>query len=129
MHIGEPAFDAYLTAELERAIELLSFRGARVALFTAPYYEGFERLDGGRWPENDPHRVDRFNQILHAVARRHPGVVQIVDVGRALSPTGRYTSRIGGVTVRTDDGIHVTPAGAKVLTSRVVPQLAAMRAP
>jgi peptidoglycan/LPS O-acetylase OafA/YrhL len=128
-HLGQPAFDAYITAEFERAVALLSARGARVALLTAPYYEGFERLDGGHWPEDDPRRVNRFNQILHAVARRHPGVVQVVDVGRALSPNGRYASRIGGVTVRTDDGIHVTPEGAKVLTSRVVPQLAAMRAP
>jgi lysophospholipase L1-like esterase len=128
-HLGQPAFDAYITAELDRAVDLLSARGARVALFTAPYYDGFERLDGGRWPEDDPRRVDRFNQILRAVAQRHPGGVQVVDVGRALSPHGRYTSRIGGVTVRTDDGIHVTPEGAKVLTSKVLPALAAMRAP
>jgi hypothetical protein len=126
-HLGQPAFDAYITSELEQAVELLSFRGARVALFTAPYYDGFERLDGGRWPEDDPHRVDRFNQILRAVARRHPGVVQVVDVGRAFSPNGRYTRRIGGVTVRTDDGIHVTPEGARLLTSKVLPQLAGMR--
>jgi hypothetical protein len=125
-HVGQPAFDRYLTAELEQAVDLLSFRGARVALFTAPYYGGFERLDGGRWPEDDPRRVDRFNQVLRAVARRHPGVVQVVDVGRAFSPKGRYTRRIGGVAVRTDDGTHVTPAGAAYLTSKVLPKLAAI---
>ena len=126
MHIGEPAFDAYISAELERAVDLLSFRGARVALFTAPYYEGFERLDGGRWVENDPHRVDRFNQLLRAVARRHPGIVQVVDVGGIFSPKHRYTRRIGGVAVRTDDGTHVTSEGARLLTPTVLPQLAAM---
>jgi len=125
-HIGEPDFDAYLTGELEQAVDLLSFRGARVAFFTAPYYGGFERLDGGRWPEDDPHRVDRFNQILRAVARRHPGVVHVIDVGRALCPKGRYTRRIGGIAVRTDDGTHVTPKGAAYLTPKVLPQLAAM---
>jgi hypothetical protein len=125
-HIGRPAFDTYLTAELEQAVDLLSSRGARVALFTAPYYEGFERPDGGRWPEDDPRRVDRFNQILRVIARRHPDVVQVVDVGGALSPKGRYTRRIAGVAVRTDDGTHVTPEGAAYLTSKVLPQLGAM---
>jgi hypothetical protein len=125
-HLGEPAFDAYITAELDRAVDLLSFRGARVALFTAPYYNGFERLDGGSWSENDPRRVDRFNQILRAIARRRPGVVQVVDIGRIFSPKGHYTRRIDGVAVRTDDGIHVTEEGARLLTPKVLPQLAAM---
>ena len=97
-----------------------------MALFTAPYYDGFERLDGGHWPEDDPHRVDRFNQILRGIARRRPGVVRVVDVGRVFSPKGRYTSRIGGVAVRTDDGVHVTAEGARLLTPKVLPQLAAM---
>jgi hypothetical protein len=127
-HLGQPAFDAYITAELDRAVELLSSRGTRVALFTAPYYDGFERLDGGHWPEDDPHRVDRFNQILRAVARRHPGLVQVVDLGRQLSPKGRYTRTLGGVVVRTEDGVHVTPEGAALLPSKVLPELAAMRA-
>jgi peptidoglycan/LPS O-acetylase OafA/YrhL len=125
-HLGEPAFDAYMTAELERAVDLLSFGGARVALFTAPYYGGLERLDGGHWPEDDPRRVDRFNQILRGIARRHPGVVQVIDVGGIFSPQGHYTRRIGGVAVRTDDGIHVTAAGAQLLTPKVLPQLVAM---
>jgi len=125
-HLGEPAFDAYITADLNRAVDLLSFRGARVALFTAPYYNGFERLDGGHWPEDDPHRVDRFNQILRSIARRRPGVVRVVDVGGFFSPKGRYTRRIDGVAVRTDDGVHVTPAGARFLRPKVLPQLAAM---
>ena len=71
-----------------------------MVLFTAPYYEGFEQLDGRRWPEDEPRRVDRFNQILRDVARRHPRVVRVVDVGGVLSPNGRYTERIGGVAVR-----------------------------
>jgi peptidoglycan/LPS O-acetylase OafA/YrhL len=125
-HLGEPAFDAYITADLNRAVDLLTFRGARVALFTAPYYNGFERLDGGHWPEDDPHRVDRFNQIVRGIARRRPGVVQVVDVGGFFSPKGRYTRRIDGVAVRTDDGVHVTPAGARFLRPKVLPQLAAM---
>ena len=125
-HLGEPDFDAYITAELNRAVDLLSFRGARVALFTAPYYDGFERLDGGHWSEDDPRRVDRFNQILRSIARRRPGTVHVVDVGKVLSPGGHYTRMIGGVAVRNDDGIHVTAEGARLLTAKVLPQLAAI---
>ena len=110
-HVGEAAFDAYLTGEVERALTAVA--PARVVLLTAPYYHRGERPDGGRWPEDDPARVDAFNAILRAVAARHPGV-RVVDLNAHLSPGGRYARTLDGVVVRYD-GVHVSPAGARLL--------------
>jgi hypothetical protein len=125
-HLGKRAFDERLRGELEHAVEVLHARGASVAFFTAPYYQGVERLDGGNWSEDDPDRVDRFNQVLRQVAARHRDVVKVIDVGSVLSPDGRYTRRIDGVAMRTGDGVHVTSDGARRLAVRVLPQLAAI---
>jgi hypothetical protein len=125
-HIGEPTFDTYLRRELERAITLLSSHGATVALLTAPYFQGVERPDGGRFPEDDPRRVDRFNQLLRDVAGRHPDLARVVEVGRVLSRRGRYVARIAGAPVRTRDGVHVTAAGRKLVAAAVLPELVAI---
>ena len=85
-HIGEPAYDAHLADRLDRGVAALASRGAHVVLLTAPYYDGLERPDGGRWPEDDRSRVDRFNRILRDVAARHGGQVTVIDLGRMLSP-------------------------------------------
>lgn len=120
-HVGEPAFDAYLTGEVERALTVLA--PARVVLLTAPYYHRGERPDGGRWPEDDPARVDAFNAILRSVAARHDGV-RVVDLNARLSPDGHYTRTLNGVVVRYD-GVHVSPAGARLIEPWLVAALTA----
>jgi len=55
MHIGMPAYDSYLSTELDRLIGALDARGAKVVLLTTPCVQPQERPDGGRWAEDDPH--------------------------------------------------------------------------
>ena len=95
-HLGDPGYDAYETAQLDRAVAVLSSGGARVALFTAPYFHTGEQPDGSPWPQDDPARVDRLNQLLADVARRHPGVVSLVPLNRFLDPQGRFTWTLDG---------------------------------
>ncbi|HEU0130915.1 MAG TPA: acyltransferase family protein [Mycobacteriales bacterium] len=113
MHLGQPAYDAYVTARLDRAVTVLSAGGTRVALLTAPYYKRGERPDGGRFPEDDPARVDRFNELLRGVAARHPGV-RVVELNSALAPEGTFTKRINGTLVRYD-GVHISAGGARLI--------------
>ena len=40
----------------------------------------------------------------------------VADLGARLDPHGRYTRTIDGVVVRFADGIHVTPAGAALVS-------------
>ena len=124
--IGERVFDRYLRTELERAVEVLTSRGARLAIATAPYYRRGERPDGGIWPEDEPWRVDRFNVLVREVAAFHPDRVTVVDLNaRTTSRPGRYTSSVDGVRMRYD-GVHFTRPGAQRLAPWLLPQLRAL---
>ena len=112
-HIGDPTFDAYLLAELRRALDVLESSGSRVVVTTVPYSRYGERPDGSLWPEDDPQRVDRWNALLRReVAGRE--AVSVMDLNKKLGPSGTYTAKVEGVTVRSD-GIHLTPEGVKWL--------------
>ncbi|MFC5003629.1 acyltransferase family protein [Dactylosporangium cerinum] len=122
-HVGEPAYDTYLSAQLRRAVDLTASRGARVALLTAPYTRRQERPDGGLWPEDTPARVDAWNRLLTEVAGSHRDRPVVLDLNRVLCPDGAFTWRVGGVQVRSD-GLHLTPAGVqRVVAPWLAPQL------
>jgi len=127
-HLGDLAFDAYETAQLERAVAILSSGGARVALFTAPYFRTGEQPDGDPWPQDATARVDRLNQLIAGVAARHPHTVSVVPLHAFLDPAGHFTWTIGGKVVRQGDGVHTTVPGGAYLAPRVLPLLAALGA-
>ncbi|MDX6275197.1 MAG: hypothetical protein QOJ92_2407 [Frankiales bacterium] len=122
--VGHTDFDSYLAAQLDQAITVAAAGGALVAMTTSPYFHGREAPDGSRYPENDPARVDRFNQLLRAAVARHPGKAFVVDLGRRSCPDGHYTSTVDGIKIRSD-GVHFTSAGARWLAPWLLPQLAA----
>jgi hypothetical protein len=122
-HVGEPAYDAYLTGQLNRAVTLAAADGARVALLTAPYTRRQERPDGGLWPEDEPARVDAWNRLLAAVAAAHPSRPVVLDLNRVLCPGGAFTWTVDGVRVRSD-GLHITPEGVRrVVAPWLAPEL------
>ncbi|MDQ0577953.1 SGNH hydrolase domain-containing protein [Streptomyces rishiriensis] len=99
-------------------------RGARVLLATEPCNHRGERLDGGLWPEDQPSRVDRWNQLLREVAARHRGTVATLDLARRLCPGGAFTWQVDDVQVRSD-GVHLTPQGSRWLEPWLALQLKA----
>jgi peptidoglycan/LPS O-acetylase OafA/YrhL len=122
-HVGEPDFDAYVSGELDRAIDVLSSTGAPVALLTMPCVSATESPDGSPYPEDDPARVTRFNQLLVEAQARHPATSRLVDLNAMVCPGGVYTSTLDGVTVRTTDGVHFPITGVAPLAARLLPQL------
>ncbi len=122
-HVGEPDFDAYLSSELDRAINVLSSTGAPVALLTMPCTEAIESPDGAPYPEDDPARVTRFNQLLAEAHARHPATSRLVDLNAMVCPGGKYTSTLDGVTIRTTDGVHFPLAAIAPVASKLLPQL------
>jgi peptidoglycan/LPS O-acetylase OafA/YrhL len=125
--VGDPEFDGSVIANLERALPLLTAKGARLALLTPPYYHRAERPDGGLWPEDQSERVDRFSTLLRDFASRHTDRVSVIHLGRLMDPQGRhrYSPYISGVFARYD-GVHITPAAAALLAPDLLPQLIAL---
>jgi len=125
-HIGEPLWDSHLESELDQAIGIINEYDARVVLFTLPYIDPPEAPDGSTYPENQPSRADAYNALLRTVAARHPGVVTVYDLNKVLDPQGHYTSTVDGITVRSSDGIHITPGGGMWLRPKIFPVVAAL---
>ena len=123
-HVGDPAFDAYLGGRLDRALAIATASGRVAVVCTAPYYAGQERPQGGTWPENDPARVDRFNQLVRDAVRRAPGAV-LYDLNAVVSPGAKFASTLDNVIVRSSDGVHFTPESGAFLSPRLYPALRA----
>jgi hypothetical protein len=124
VHIGEPVWDAHLTADLRSAISIFHTFGARVVLLTMPYVDPTDRQpDGLPWSENAPTRVQDYNALVRQLARADPREVSVIDLNRMLSPDGVYTASLDGVDVRYD-GIHISPAGGQLLQPLILPAIA-----
>jgi len=113
-HIGDPAFDSYISAELRRAVDILSFSGAPLTVANLPYSRRGERPDGSLYPEDQPERVDEWNSMLGKTIGNRPDV-RILDFKKKLCPEGTYTAKVDGIQVRSD-GVHLTEEGVQWLT-------------
>ena len=124
VHIGEPAWDRHLSADLESAVANFHSIGARVVLFTMPYVDPSNRQpDGVPWPENAPARAQAYNALVRQVAQADPGEVSVIDLNRMLSRDGVYTASLDGVDVRWPDGVHISPAGGQLLQREILPEI------
>jgi peptidoglycan/LPS O-acetylase OafA/YrhL len=122
-HVGEPAFDAHLSAELDRAASVLTATGAALVLSNEPYNRRGEQPDGSLYPEDDPSRVDAWNRLVAAELRKRPDV-RLLDLNNKLCPDGRFTWDVDGMQIRSD-GVHFTPEGVRWLTPWLVRTLRA----
>jgi len=124
VYIGQPAWNQHLQSEMNQAVAVLSAHGAKVALFTMPYIDPPQLApDGKIYPENNPERVREFNTILEQVAKAHTNVVTIINLNKLLDPEGKYQAVIDGITVRWDDGIHISLPGGEWLQPAVLPEI------
>ncbi len=108
---GDLAFDAELRARIEEATDLFLQRGKVVLWILAPHIDS-GTIDGVRpddqFPESDPARIDRFNDLVREVAAEHPNRVGTIDL------PGYLASLPGGemdATMR-PDLIHLSPEAA-----------------
>ena len=121
LQFGTPETDAYVQAGLEKAVDVLSSKGARVVFLTTPYPEKRDLALDGRTNRVDPARVDVLNRLYRAVADERPDKVAIVDLGGYLNSMGNPDA-IDGVDLRIDD-LHFTPGGSDIIARWLAPQL------
>jgi hypothetical protein len=62
-------------------------------------------------------RVNALNSIAYQEAKDDPHRVTVIDLSKKLSPAGRYTRTIDGVTVRAADGVHLSEPGGEWIGS------------
>jgi lysophospholipase L1-like esterase len=113
-HVGDPAFDAYLTSEMRQALDLLGSTGAKVVVTTEAYNRRAEKPDGSLYPEDRPERVDGWNALVRTVVAQYPNAA-VLDFNKKLCPGGAYTTKVDGVKMRSD-GVHPTAEAVKWLT-------------
>lgn len=111
-HIGEPAYDDYVRAELAALQDVLQSRGARVVWLTSPYIQTGGDETGRRppqpFPEWDHARMDRWNELVRATAVTST-TASVIDLRRHPVPQ--------------PDGIHPSVEGANDLAAWIGPQL------
>jgi peptidoglycan/LPS O-acetylase OafA/YrhL len=127
-HVGEPAYNAYLLGQLDKAVTIAGSKGAAVVLLTAAYTHRAEKPDGSLYPEDTPARVDAWNQLLVQEQAKHPRTVTILNLNKLVCPNGKFTWTIGNLRVRSD-GLHYTPAGVqRIIAPWLLPKLASIAA-
>ncbi|HKD97404.1 MAG TPA: acyltransferase family protein [Micromonosporaceae bacterium] len=123
-HVGDPAYDAYLLAQLDRAVTIVGSHGAAVVLLTAAYTHRAEKPDGSLYDEDLPARVDAWNQLVREEQAKHPKQVTILDLNKVVCPDGKFTWSLDGFRIRSD-GLHYTPAGVqRIIAPWLLPKLA-----
>ncbi len=103
--VGTPAWATHMEQTLERALAVVTARGARLVVLTTPYLYTVAQ-----------HRVIALNRVYRTVAARHPGQLTVVDIEPAVQQS--HAQRW--------DSVHWTPQGANALGRIVVPLIAAV---
>ncbi|HEY7173680.1 MAG TPA: acyltransferase family protein, partial [Micromonosporaceae bacterium] len=125
-HVGDPQYNAYLLGQLDKAVTIAGSKGAAVVLLTAAYTHRAEKPDGSLYPEDDPARIDAWNQLLVQEQAKHPHTVTILNLNKLVCPNGKFTWDIGNLKIRSD-GLHFTPAGVQqIIAPWLLPKLAAI---
>jgi peptidoglycan/LPS O-acetylase OafA/YrhL len=118
---GDPVFDEYLRDELSLVTDVLLEEGVPVVWVTAPH------LDVGRmqepppdepYPESDPARIDRLNQIILEIAGEREGATVIDLAGHLASlPGGEMDPRLR------PDGVHFELETAEEIADWLGPEV------
>ena len=99
--LGDPVLDASLRADMVRAVDVLTARGALVVWLTTPPMLPPGEVDPVGNPMTDPARHARFNQLIGELPLHRPGRVAVVDLGGWLMGSGHDP-------VFRPDGVHLT---------------------
>jgi peptidoglycan/LPS O-acetylase OafA/YrhL len=124
-NILNPVFAAYVKQQLNRASQVVTATGARMVFLTAPCTNEGEQPDGAPWPEDSTQRLDVYNQLVREVAAEHPTTDSVVDLNGAICPHGHYTTKIHGVAVRWNDGVHFALGAGPYLAPLIMPPIVA----
>ena len=122
-HIGEPAYDEWLSERIDVLAEQLLATGTTLAWATHPHVavEANPVFTGPPpFLENEPARADRYNELLYAAAERNPAI-HLIDLAGYLQqrPAGEFAPGLR------EDGIHLDTRDAPDVAEFLAVELAA----
>lgn len=82
--LGDPVLDERMRREMLEAVDLLSSQGALVMWVTHPKIEVRDPTTGvapkKAYPESDPRRMERYNELVRELPDLRPGKVVVIDL-------------------------------------------------
>ncbi len=84
--LGDPILDAYMQEEMLDAVDILSAEGTLVLWLTHPLIEARDqgKPPASPYPESNPDRMHRFNELIQGLEKQRPGKVLAVDLAEYL---------------------------------------------
>jgi peptidoglycan/LPS O-acetylase OafA/YrhL len=110
-NIEQPADQRYLLGQMRQAVAIGTAHGAHFDFTTLPALDSGAYFHEAPLPEDSSARRVIYDRLIRQVAAEYPGRVGVIDYGAILAPGGTFTEFLGGVQVRTVDGVH-TPVYA-----------------
>jgi peptidoglycan/LPS O-acetylase OafA/YrhL len=129
--IQDKSFQDYIESRFRQAVNVFGSKGAAVVLMTSPYYDSGLQPTGQIWPEDTPERVVLDNQTIRTVATSMTAgpddkPVYVFNLNGLTSPDGKFTTDIGPVNLRCNDGVHFSRPGGVFIGLQLLPDLAAL---
>ena len=119
VHLGQPAFDAYVQNQINRFVTLMAADGRKVLFLSIPYTSPPNEPDGSPAPAADPARHTLINSMLETAARRHPSTVSVLNIDQTVSPGNHFNAKVNGQLCRFD-GVHFSAYCSELLEPRVL---------
>jgi len=121
VHIGEPAFDAYLFSRMKLFVHMEGAGGIPIVLLTVPYVNPPPFSDGSPAPAASLQRHALINEMLAKLAAAFPDQVHLVDLDSYLSPGNHFNATLNGHACRWSDGVHFYPYCGAIVATHVLP--------
>jgi hypothetical protein len=128
VHLGQPAFDAYVQRQINRYVQVLGRGGVKVLFLSVPYTHPPDLPNGSPAPAASPARHALINSMLKSAARRDPANVQVLDIDKTVSPGNHYDAKVNGQLCRFD-GIHFSVFCSELLEPPVLGTVRDMLSP
>ncbi len=119
VHLGQPAYDAYVQRQIDNYVKTLAQGGATVLFLSAPWANPPALPDGSPSPASSVTRHTIINAMLQSTARRYPHSARVVNIDKVVSPGNRFRARVNDHLCRYD-GIHFTIYCAQLLRDPVL---------
>jgi peptidoglycan/LPS O-acetylase OafA/YrhL len=123
VHIGEPAFDAYLFGRMKLFVKTEGAGGIPIILMTVPYVDPPPFADGSPAPAASVQRHNLINAMLAKLAATFPSQVHLVNLDSYVSPGNHFDSTVDGHACRWSDGIHFYPYCGAIVGAKVLPMI------